>query len=756
MARSTYIPQDASPAPSRATLDTLQGQPVLYQNYDIQEEIGQGRSSIVYVSVCNRGRLRNRKVALKKIIHSKSNQTDLIRKDNAEAAILHQSLHHPSIVALFSVFPAPSATYHILELCSQGTLRDYLFRLPHRNNSSTLTDNQLRGIVKSLADALVYLRKELVLHRNITPSSIFITNDFRIKLGDFSLAVRLPNPKATVSTICGSPNYVSPEIIANTPYSFPSDAWSVGCVISTCITGYPPFEAISVAETHTRVSRAKYDIPPASSLHAKHLISELLQTDPKRRMKAENIQKHPFLDPSLPTDPLGPHSSVPRSKRSSDRPLRDVLKVHTDTENTPKPPHDNHKSEPDKENKRPFSHAAKPSIAPRRPFMNTANTLGGPSEPKRTLDPRRVLSEEIKRAIKDKPRFPQIQHGRRVFSAPQDRPTTASSAGHGGLVPRPRAGSVGSASGLTEDTGSSLARDKVVDGPNENRANTPQDEWDNFALLQPPRHAEPDTNLPYRRASVPWLSPPLPSLPSAPDVASPPPAARGLAPTGAARPIAFTTALLQPQTHKLPSGQLTILPQTHSLMIDFRERERRKGRRGDRVLVVSADGQMIEVYEAPHLSTPCCLVEPVARYALRELPGEYWRLYGDAGRVVGEVKRRTPKMTMHLPAARCTLMANEPRGDIELVFRDAYSRARGKPGDEEAVAMRVRLSREKQALEIARYGSAGEWAKRVWRVDAEEELAVAGLDDAERKAVEGLRRFLRVCEAAEGVEAEVE
>ncbi|KZT19518.1 kinase-like protein [Neolentinus lepideus HHB14362 ss-1] len=789
---------EVSSFPPGETFDNL-------QNYDIQEEIGQGRLSTVYIAICRRGRLRNRKIALKKIILSRANQSESSRRDNAESVALHQSLHHPSVVSLFSFFSTPSAIYHILELCSQGTLLDFLSIHSNTEGVPLLSENQVRGIIKSVAGALVYLRKELVLHRNVTPSNILVTAESRIKLGDFSLAVRLPMANSTLSTLCGSPNYVSPEMIARVPYSFPSDVWSLGCVMLICITGHPPFEGNSVTETYERVSRGKYEIPSTTSINIKHLLSELLQMDPKRRIKIDDILSHPFLKSSRPTDSLTPQAPVP--VRSSDRPLRGILELKSDAENHPLPlrkdQNSDSSSEPD--DKR---HGAvvtehiplgKPALLPRHPFVNKTNTVHGSSKPSSThnSDLRRTLSEEIKPNIKDKPRFPQVQTGRRVFSAPEPRATTSgiSSSTTRPVQPRPQAVSLVSVPGLTEDTSSETSARSSLSGDNESdirrNNNEVKGKRGKFILLRPlnPTLAGAASREPTtRRTSVPWLRDKGSPL-SAPFAETEPvlicqesPVLRpsipvAEIPVGLIRPPAFTTGHLQPQTHKLSCGQISVLAQTRSVLVDLRERERRKGRKGDKVLVIHADGHKIEVYDAPHLSTPCCLVEPAATYTLDNLPQEYWKQYGDAGSVLRQIKQRTPKLTMHLPDVRCTLMSNEPKGDIELLFPDA-EQSRGRPSssrrNDETLKphMRVRLSRNNQSLEIARYvsysmsagGETGEWTKRVFPVPDSGsscqsflvDTNVITMDAMERKGLDCLRRFLKVCDAMESAKADTE
>jgi polo-like kinase 4 len=94
----------------------------------------------------------------------------------AASTSIHQSLHHPNIVSLFSSFSTSIADYHILELCTRGTLSDFL----HSRSSPILFESELRGVLKSLVDALLYLRKELVIYRDLKPANILLTQDYRI------------------------------------------------------------------------------------------------------------------------------------------------------------------------------------------------------------------------------------------------------------------------------------------------------------------------------------------------------------------------------------------------------------------------------------------------------------------------------------------------------------------------------------------------------------------------------------------------
>jgi serine/threonine protein kinase len=112
------------------------------------------------------------------------------RKRNAvhllESTALHRSLHHPAILSLYSTFLASTATYHVLELCTRGTLAGFI----HSRHDGRLTEPQTRGVIRSLVDALIYLRKERVIHRDIKASNVLIADDSRV-VSDDNLSISL-------------------------------------------------------------------------------------------------------------------------------------------------------------------------------------------------------------------------------------------------------------------------------------------------------------------------------------------------------------------------------------------------------------------------------------------------------------------------------------------------------------------------------------------------------------------------------------
>lgn len=96
-------------------------------------------------------------------------------------------------------------------------------------------------------------------------------------------------------TMCGTPNYISPEVASRSSHGLEVDVWGLGCMLYTLLVGRPPFDTSEVKSTLTRVVMAKYELPSYLSAEAKDLIDLLLKKNPKERIKLDQIPEHPFL-----------------------------------------------------------------------------------------------------------------------------------------------------------------------------------------------------------------------------------------------------------------------------------------------------------------------------------------------------------------------------------------------------------------------------------------------------------------------------
>lgn len=124
-----------------------------------------------------------------------------------------------------------------------------------------------------------------------------LNENMEVKIGDFGLAAKLDFTGERRKTICGTPNYLAPEIIANLGHSYEVDIWSLGVVIYTLLYGRPPFETSDVKKTYKRIRECQYTFNEDISVspNAKNLIAKLLVVDPSKRLTLDQILVHPFM-----------------------------------------------------------------------------------------------------------------------------------------------------------------------------------------------------------------------------------------------------------------------------------------------------------------------------------------------------------------------------------------------------------------------------------------------------------------------------
>ena len=128
-----------------------------------------------------------------------------------------------------------------------------------------------------------------VIHRDLKLGNLFLNRSLEIKIGDLGLATKLTSAEDRRTTICGTPNYIAPEIIDGKKdgngHSFEVDIWSMGVILYTLIVGRPPYESKDVKATYQRILNNEYSFPekfPVSD-NAKDLIGAMLQREPSTR-----------------------------------------------------------------------------------------------------------------------------------------------------------------------------------------------------------------------------------------------------------------------------------------------------------------------------------------------------------------------------------------------------------------------------------------------------------------------------------------
>ena len=164
-----------------------------------------------------------------------------------------------------------------------------------------LTEPEVAYLMSQLLDAVMYLHANFVIHRDLKLGNLFLDRNLNIKVGDLGLATRLETRDEKRKTICGTPNYIAPEVIqgdrATRGHSFQVDIWSMGVILYTTLIGKPPYEAKDVKATYQRILANEYSFPKDKKISdtAKDLIRSMLQSKPEDRPSLEQIISHPFF-----------------------------------------------------------------------------------------------------------------------------------------------------------------------------------------------------------------------------------------------------------------------------------------------------------------------------------------------------------------------------------------------------------------------------------------------------------------------------
>lgn len=215
------------------------------------------------------------------------------RRVDCEISLHRELPAHPAIVKFEHSFVDNENIYILTEFCSGSTLFSYL----QSNYPTGLSEAQTRPLFLSLVQAVAFLHHYGILHRDLKLTNVLLTNTLQIRISDFGLATRLDDLEGEQEmSLCGTPNYISPEIVKSNPYGLSSDVWSLGCMLVVLLTGKPPFQGDHVSETLQLVSKGAYrPLPRVLSRAAKSLVDSILQVDPRQRLTTSEIMVHPYL-----------------------------------------------------------------------------------------------------------------------------------------------------------------------------------------------------------------------------------------------------------------------------------------------------------------------------------------------------------------------------------------------------------------------------------------------------------------------------
>lgn len=202
---------------------------------------------------------------------------------------LHRSLTHKRIVRFHHFFEDDDHVYIVLEYCTRKSLVHVL------KNRKLLTEPEVRYFMLQFLEGVDYIHRKGIIHRDLKLGNLFLTENMELKIGDFGLATHYETEKNTKVTVCGTPNYIAPEVLNMEGHYMETDIWAVGCIMYAMLVGQPPFETSTLTETYARIMGNNYSLPDNISEQAADLIMKMLKNKPTDRPSIEQILKHSFF-----------------------------------------------------------------------------------------------------------------------------------------------------------------------------------------------------------------------------------------------------------------------------------------------------------------------------------------------------------------------------------------------------------------------------------------------------------------------------
>ncbi|TRY65460.1 hypothetical protein DNTS_030052 [Danionella cerebrum] len=253
------------------------------ENFDIGRALGKGKFGSVYLA---RERQTKFILALKVLFKKQLERAGVEHQLRREVEI-QSHLRHPNILRLYGYFHDVARVYLILEFAPKGELYGELQRC------GTFDDKRSATYIMELADALSYCHSKDVIHRDIKPENLLLGANGELKIADFGWSVHTPSSRR--STLCGTLDYLPPEMIEGKTHDEKVDLWSLGVLCYEFLVGRPPFETKTNEETYRRISRVEFAYPSHVSEGSRDLISRLLKHNPVLRLPMKGVMEHPWV-----------------------------------------------------------------------------------------------------------------------------------------------------------------------------------------------------------------------------------------------------------------------------------------------------------------------------------------------------------------------------------------------------------------------------------------------------------------------------
>lgn len=261
------------------------GQRWCLDDFEIGKPLGRGKFGSVYLA---REKVSKYIVAIKVLRKSQLLKAGVEHQLRREIEI-QSHLRNRNILRMYGYFYDDKRIYLILEYSPGGELYKRL------TNKGSFSERTSATYIRDLALALDYCHSKHVIHRDIKPENLLLGAHAEIKIADFGWSVHAPTSRR--NTLCGTLDYLPPEMVEGRDHDEKVDIWSLGVLLYEFLYGSPPFEAEGHTATYRRISRVDLNFPaqPRVSEGAQDLIRRLLVKEPNARMALADVPNHPWV-----------------------------------------------------------------------------------------------------------------------------------------------------------------------------------------------------------------------------------------------------------------------------------------------------------------------------------------------------------------------------------------------------------------------------------------------------------------------------
>lgn len=240
----------------------------------------------------------------KRVVESK------LEKQLRREVLTHLKAYHPHVLRMHYYFEDSSHVYCLLDYADRGHLYSFL-----REHSNGLPEMKAAGLFSQIVCGVQYLHLNNIVHRDLKPENILLFgSSLSVKIGDLGWCAELTPERPTLTTFCGTRDYIAPEMLLNQPYDQQVDLWALGVILYEMLMSKPPFPGTSRSELAENVCYLSRPILEMDGLSRgpQDIIRGLLIREPCDRLPLDELLQHPWVDMLADAPDGGQKCSTPQ------------------------------------------------------------------------------------------------------------------------------------------------------------------------------------------------------------------------------------------------------------------------------------------------------------------------------------------------------------------------------------------------------------------------------------------------------------